>query len=201
MAKVAKFGWEDLRGFKEKLYQECLELYNELASTLIASAAETKELEKNAKKLAKEKKLRKVRREKVELQLKTGHKIKISSLFASSQSKSKRKKCGPNGSGRHLILDLWSCIKKASPSYYSSVTMLSILCPSFEIECRVLEQLHIKNEYKRIRDLAYAVGEKSFSNRVKVGLRKGENLIGKRVLISIDGGRTRMREKNLKKEK
>lgn len=191
-----------LLDFEEHLYKLCLDLYNNIALAFIVSVVEAKETEEKARKLAQKKGLGEIRQEKVRLQLKTGHKIRIFSWFAvRSRSKRKKKKRGPNGSGSHLILDMWGCINKSSPSYYSCVTMMGVLCPSFEIEHQVLKKLQIESDYKRLREIAYAVGEKSFSNRVKIGLREGENLIGKKVFLSIDGGKTRMREKNRKKKK
>ncbi len=96
-------------------------------------------------------------------------------------------------------MSFWGCIDKATPCYYSYAAQLCILCPSFEIASQILQDQGIAAGYKRIRRLAYRVADNAVSGRVKNILKPGENLKGKRVLISIDGGRTRTRinkEKN-----
>jgi hypothetical protein len=133
--------------------------------------------------------------------LKTGYIINIFSWYAGrAQPKRNIKKRGPNGSGCHLLLEYWGCIHKATPAYYSYVTMLSILCPSFDIVLQILKDQNIKGEYKRIKKIAYSVGEKCFSTRITIGLNHDEHLCGKRVVLSIDGGRTRLREEKPNKK-
>lgn len=196
----------NLAQFEEELYKEVIELYNKIAFVFILQAAQSKEIKEKAKILGQKKGLRSIRKSTVELQLKTGKVIRIFSWYAAKanpkkrKKKGKKKKRGPNGSGCHLILEYWGCILKTSPSYYSFVTMLTIICPSFEIALRVLEYQQIQGEYKHIRKLAYQVAQKCFANRVTIGLKPGENLAGKRVLISIDGGRTRTRKNNPNKK-
>ena len=189
----------DLQKFENELYQHCINLYNQIAPIIISVVAQSEELKQKARIIGQKKGLTEIRKSRVKLQLKTGFIISIFSWFA-SRSKSKRKgkkqKGGPNGSGCHLLLEYWGCILKATPNYYSYVTMLSIICPSFDIVLKILENQKIRAEYNRIKQIAYEVGKKSFINRVKIGLKAGENVIGKKVIISVDGGRTRMREEN-----
>ena len=190
----------ELAKFEEELYKECAELYKQLAFVLIMEAARSKELEDKARIIGQKKGLGEVRKEEVKLQLKTGHIIKIFSWYAVRSKSKRKKKRGPNGSGCHLLLEYWGCILGSTPSYYSFTTMLSILCPSFEVVLQVLKNQQIQGEYKRIRDIAYKVGEKCFCDRIKIGLKTGENVKGKRVIISVDGGRTRTRVKSPNKK-
>lgn len=188
----------DLHGFEEQLGQQVIALYNELAETLIEEVAQTPEMEEKARIVAQKKGLGSVRQTDVTLQLRTGHQISVTSWYAErSRPKSGRKRRkqrrGPNGSGCHLLLEYWGCIDKASPGYYSYAAQLCVLCPSFEIATRVLNEQGIAAEYKRIRRLAYEVAGRAMANRVHSLLSPGESLKGKRVLISVDGGRTRTR--------
>lgn len=191
----------NLLDFEEDLYKAITELYKNLPFVFILEAAKSKELEDIARTIAQKKGLGEVRKEEVDIQLKTGNTIRIFSWFAVESKSKRKKKRGPNGSGCHLLLYYWGCIKQATPSYYSLVTQLSVLCPSFEIVVQVLEHQQIEATYKRVRDIAYAVGSKSMSNRIQAALKPGENLVGKRVIISVDGGRTRIREENPEKNK
>ena len=187
----------DIHSFEKELFQSCVDLYNQIALIILSSATQSKELKKKAQIIGQKKGLKEIRESEVKLQLKTGYIVTIFSWYA-SRAKSKRKtnKRGPNGSGCHLLLEYWGCIKKATPAYYSYVSMLSILCPSFDIVLQILKDQNIQAEYKRIKKIAYNVGEKCFSNRIQIGLNYDENVSGKRVIISVDGGRTRMREEN-----
>lgn len=187
----------DLHSFENKLFQSCTDLYKQIAAIILLATAQSDELKQKAQVIGQNKGLKELRKSEVKLQLKTGDEITIFSWYA-SRAKSKRKsnKRGPNGSGCHLLLEYWGCIQKATPAYYSYISMLSILCPSFDIVLQILKDQNISAEYKRIKKIAYHVGEKCFSNRIQIGLKDDENVSGKRVIISIDGGRTRMREEN-----
>jgi|GEM_PF-440304 hypothetical protein len=191
----------DLLGFEEYLYKAITELYKNLVFAFMMEAAKSKELEDIARSIAQKKGMGEVRKEEVDIQLKTGDTIRIFSWFAVKSKSKRKKKRGPNGSGCHLLLHYWGCINRATPAYYSLVTQLSVLCPSFEIVVRVLEHQQIKATYKRVRDIAYAVGSKCMSNRIQASLKPGETLEGKRVIISVDGGRTRIRKENPGKNK
>ncbi len=187
----------DLKHFEQELFQSCVDLDNQIALIIISAVAQSEELEQKARIIGQKKGLKELRKSEVKLQLKTGYIITIFSWYA-SRAKSKRngKKRGPNGSGCHLLLEFWGCILKATAGYYSYISILSILCPSFDIVLQILKDQHIRAEYNRIKQIAYQVGEKCFSNKVRIGLKPGEDVSGKRVIISVDGGRTRLREEN-----
>ncbi len=193
----------DLHEFENQLVRQTDDLYNELAQTLVEDVAQTPEMEETARVLAKKKGMGSVRRTTVKLQLRTGCQVPVTSWYAErSRPKGRRKKKkqrrGPNGSGCHLFMEYWGCIHRASPGYYSYATQLCVLCPSFEIAVRVLNEQGIEASYKRIRLLADKVAGRALANRIQSVLKPGESLKGKRVLISVDGGRTRTR---LNKEK
>jgi len=192
----------EFQEFEKKLHEFSTDLYNQIALIIIAAVAETSALKQVAQIIGQKKGLTALRKSETTLQLKTGFSIKVFSWYA-SRAKSKRKgkkgkkqKRGPNGSGCHLLLEYWGCIEKATPAYYSYVSMLGILCPSFATVVKILTDQKIAAEYNRVKKIAYQVGEKSFLNRIRIGLKSGENVIGKIVVIMVDGGRTRMREEN-----
>ena len=186
----------DLRKFEAELEKEIKNVYKNLAKEIITQVAESKEMEEKAKVIAQKKGLGQIKKTTSGLQLKTGDWIEIPSWFAlrSKSKKRSQKKRGPNGSGVHILLAYWGCILKATPGYYALTTLFCILCPSFEIAEEVLNYQGTQAEDKRLRQLAYAMSEKCFGNRVKIALKPGESLAGKRVVISIDGGRTRTRK-------
>ena len=187
----------DLHKFEKELYQSCVDLYNQIALIILSSVAQSEELKQKAQIIGQKKGLKELRKSEVTLQLQTGYIVTIFSWYASrAKPKRKVKQRGPNGSGCHLLLEYWGCVLKTTPAYYSYISMLAILCPSFDIVLQILKDQNIQAEYKRIKKIAYKVGEKCFSNRIQIGLKPNETVSGKRVIISVDGGRTRMREEN-----
>jgi len=187
----------DFHNFENKLFQSCTDLYSQIAFVILSAAAQSEELKQKAQIIGQKRGLKEIRKSEVKLQLKTGDMIEIFSWYASpAKSKRKTKKRGPNGTGCHLLLEYWGCINKATPGYYSYISMLSILCPSFDIVLQILKDQNIQAEYKRIKKIAYQLGETCFSHRVQIGLKPNETVAGKRVIISVDGGRTRLREDN-----
>ena len=70
----------------------------------------------------------------------TGRTLTISSpWFTKPPSKRKRKKA-PNGSGCHLGLEVLGFIERVSANLASNVLQLAILCPSFHIAGKVLQE-------------------------------------------------------------
>ena len=100
---------------------------------------------------------------------------------------------------RHLSHIYWGIMNKASPKYMSTMSMMSVMCASFDIAGQVLKELGIHSSYKRMRSLSISTGQIANRLGIKAQLDKGESLAGKRVVVSLDGGRSRVREYNGKK--
>ena len=92
------------------------------------------------------------------------------------------------------MLAILGVIDHASPGYYAQVSKFAVLCGSFEIVKEVLEGLQMGGSVKRIRSLALAVSRKCLDHRVECMLGPDDNLAGKRVILSTDGGRLRTRQ-------
>ena len=88
----------------------------------------------------------------------TGRSLSISSpWFTKAKSKQKRKKA-PNGSGCHLGLEVLGFIERTSANLASNVIQLAILCPSFHIAGRVLQEQGISLGVKTIQRLCRKLG-------------------------------------------
>ena len=139
----------DFIDFEKELKESFDDLANELTESMLDEASNSPELKKKAKQVAKVKRLQ-LRKTTVKIHIWTGKKIEITSYYGSpkinyTKKKSKRKrKRGPNGRGCHLLLAYWGFLSKASPSCYSQLGMLSVICPSFDITVKVLEEQGIK---------------------------------------------------------
>jgi hypothetical protein len=181
--------------FEDTFYAFLLEeVYDKTAKTLIQSVADSKFMSEKLSHLGTKERMGKCQNRMGRLQLRTGTYININTCYAKIAPKNTK-------GSRYLLFRYWGIIQNASPSYYSLVSIFSILCGSFEIAKQALDEQQIKNNLDRIRKLSIAVSNQCIQNRVPCMLQAGESLAAKRVVISTDGGRIRTRqykeEKNL----
>lgn len=124
----------------------------------------------------------------------TGQTVSVLSLYA------RKIRRGYTG-GRHLLALHWGIHKRASPVYFSNVCALSVMCPSFDITQQILDLQGIKYDSESIRRLVLHLSTFCEERQVKFTLMPDETLAGKRVLLSLDGGRTRCRQYTGKQNK
>lgn len=174
----------DLHGFEASLSAFFRATYNLAAEAILKDSAVC--LEPQLREKSRQMGLRKLVWRTTRLQIKTGHWVEVPSLYA---------KVAPRGyeSTRHVLRLHWRVLKGASPGYYGDVCLLGVLCPSFEVACQVLDVQGIEGNKDRVRELSRALSRACFPRQAELSRRPGETLCGKRVLIGVDGGRTRMR--------
>lgn len=169
------------------LHDGFTDLYDKFAACLIQSVSQTEDFVAKQRSVAAKIGLRKLVCRPAQVQLRTGTKIRYDSLYA--------KKVPEDYEGnRHLSLLVWHSNSGASPMYKSLSCLLSVLCPSFSVAKDLLRYQGVKANYNRVRHLSLSLAEDCIQDRVNVQLEAGENLIGKHVIIGIDGGRTRTKE-------
>lgn len=128
----------------------------------------------------------------------TGQKTRIISYYGSPKQNytkkkvGRKKKRGANGRGCHLLLDYFGFLSKSSPSCYSFLALLTIICPSYDLALEVMKEQGIHLDSKTVRRIVLELGNRSKKYRVLLNGGKTENLAGKRIIISVDGGRTRI---------
>jgi hypothetical protein len=178
----------DLHEFEEKVFEFVMrEIYDKFVELLIKSVTESQEFQAKMSSIAASQRMGKLQKRSVNLQIRTGTYIKIELQYARVVPKSVK-------TSRYLGFQYWGIIDHASPSYYSQVSKFSVLCGSFEIAKGVFDGLQIGGNLERIRSLALAVSKKCLLKRVECMLSNDDNLAGKRVVISTDGGRIRTRQ-------
>lgn len=178
----------DLLGFEKDLFCLVSGFYDELCTTILNAVSTSPEMKSALLQFGGRNGLGKLEAREASLQLRTGTTIKIQGHYA-KESKFKSYK-----GARHLSMSYWGCLKNATPMYYSQVSIMSVLCPSFEVSKALLDKLNIKAAYNRIRALSEQLGTNCLEDRVGNILDENESLAGKRVVISVDGGRTRVRD-------
>jgi len=172
--------------FEQILYSQILGLYDNVCKSFIRLVSFSPEHVLNQKKAAAKRGLKKLEFRKASIQLRTGTKIKHASLYA------KQAPSTYEGS-RHLSSILWQTELSCSPMYKSISCLFSVICPSFEVSKSLLRYQNIKSNYERIRQVSLGLAESCIANRSSIQLSKGETLADQKVVIAMDGGRTRTR--------
>jgi len=172
--------------FEQILYSQILGLYDNVCKSFIRLVSFSPEHVSSQKKAAVKRGLKKLEFRKASIQLRTGTKIKHASLYA------KQAPSTYEGS-RHLSSILWQTELSCSPMYKSISCLFSVICPSFEVSKSLLRYQNIKSNYERIRQVSLGLAESCIANRSSIQLSKGETLADQKVVIAMDGGRTRTR--------
>lgn len=178
----------NLYEFEENLHRFVLqEVYDKLASSLIEEALADARLKNKLSSLAQKQGMGKLQERETSIQLRTGTYIKVKTPYA---RKVRKQLVG----SRYPLLRYWGVIKGASPSFYSQVSKFSVLCSSFEIATQIFKGLGYQVNADRMRTLTQSVAQKCLLQRVPAMLGTSDTLAGKRVIISMDGGRIRTRQ-------
>lgn len=132
--------------------------------------------------------------EMVRIQTCTGDTIRIRVRYyrrACDRRKGKRHK------GVYVALVLLGIHDRCTPGLAAMVSAWSALLSSFEEVRQVLCDHGIRLNVKVIRKLTYRYAQRArvVQQAGRIPLKEDENLQGRRVVISTDGGRTRLREK------
>jgi hypothetical protein len=176
----------NLYEFEQELHRALFSLYDKICEAAINFVSKTSGFVSAQKLKGEELGLKKLEFRKATLQLRTGTKINYDSLYA---------KVAPeeyNGS-RHLSSLIWQSSLSCSPMYKSLSCLFSVLCPSFDVSKSLMNYQDIRANSDRIRQVSLSLADECIENRETIQLDKGETLAGKRVVIAMDGGRTRTR--------
>ena len=123
----------------------------------------------------------------LKIELHTGHRVVVDSLY------SKRIDNCHQGS-RHLLARQWSLCANCSPLRVSQVSMIVAMCPSYDIGNEIVKTFGSIQSTSRIRHIIHKFSDWCYGRDTSLVLAPEETVSGKRVVISIDGGRTRTRE-------
>lgn len=123
------------------------------------------------------------------ISLRSGHQVKVPSPYVRQLPKDK-----PWQGSRHMLARHWHIVGGASPRLYSTVGYCSALGPSYELASQTLEIFGIDKPTSGVRDLTNHLAQYCYDyGEDQLMLDAQETLAGKRVVISLDGGRTRTR--------
>ena len=176
----------NLRGFEKEVSKLLIDLYDLVCTeSLKAASSQCKdELAKEAKRLG----ASKLTTRELTVRVATGKQIKVDSLYV--------KEPGDNWSGcRHMLARHWNIIQGISPMLYDKVGYCAALCPSYDVACQTLSKFGTDVSLSSVRDITNRLADKCFEiGEENLLIEKEENLKGLKVIISVDGGRTRIRD-------
>lgn len=156
---------------------------------------------------------RTMKRTQVEVILGRGDRIKVTSWYGLNKYKKKGPfKKGRNGNGAHILLSYWGYLGKRSPNYVNHISRCGTASASYDLAAQELKEQGIPITPKSVDYLVQQVGDiaqkhrgiisiseggRSESGGGNEGNDEGETLKDKRVMIALDGGRVRTRQRKL----
>jgi len=176
----------NLYEFEKLLHQKISDLYDKVGEAFLGQISTSPEFVEAQKKLAAKEGLQKLAFRETNVRLRTGTKVTFSSLYA--------KTAPPNyDKSRLLCSALWGVDMNCSPMYKSLNCLYSVLCPSFDVSKELLNYQNIHANFEKSRQASLSLAKDCICERSTIQLEKGESLLGKRVVIAMDGGRSRTR--------
>lgn len=185
----------DLAKLEYLLQELILCLYNEIMSDLLQEVGKSSALKNRLKAVGLSLGLSNLKLRTTRIQIGSGHWVIYKSYYAHKVDS------GSAHYNRQLSHVYWGCVDRASPRYVSLVSMLSVVSPSFDLAGEVLKEQGIECNYNRMRRLSLHTGAIGQHLGIAAQLDQGEDLVGKRVVIQLDGGRSRMRENKQQRSK
>lgn len=184
----------DLKTFEEELFKVFKGLYRDICEFFLGLFCNSPYFKTCSKEKQKELGAGKMKPRKLSLRICTGDTISFKSGYLSKMPSETR-------GDRQVFHHYFDTVSGCSPSYISRVAQQSVMAPSFEISTELLKGVGVDSPVSTARRLSLNFGKENLCQRVGLQLKKGENLEGKVVVISVDGGRSRTREYNGKKNK
>lgn len=140
-----------------------------------------------------------VKKSRVQVTVAGEQKITVDTWYGlAPKKKAGRPKKGRNGTGTHLLLSYWGFIQKRSPGSVNEIVRTGVGSASFDAAEQQLRSQGVALSAKAIAYLTGTIGDLARAPETAAEgsllLEAGETLAGKRVSISIDGGRIRSRQ-------
>lgn len=193
---LKKLSEGDYHGAEEEIYRiKRNEAAKELEG-LLNEFSNSQEGHELARELANEHGYGLIRRKPITISTVTGDKLKVTSWYGLKAGKKMgRFKKGRNGRGAHLLLRYWGFLEKRSSANAGKIARLGVACQSFELAKKELYEQGHKISSVTVNNVTQKVGELAQNHRAHICLENGESFAGKRVMIAVDGGRIRTKQK------
>lgn len=178
----------DLHGFEAELSAQLSALHDQVCEEVLPVAAE--QVYEELKASARQDGCRKIVARPLRVRLSTGSHIEVSSPYAKMASLGYEQK-------RHLLSAHWHLIGSASPALYDKVGFCAALSPSYDTGHELLMKFGVQLGLSSVREISNRLAQACHAaGEAELCTQNDESLAGKRVVIALDGGRTRTREYN-----
>lgn len=175
----------DLYKFEQSLSEMLKQLYNHISELLVEQASE--ELLPVLAQKARAEGCRKLVARPMQIRIATGHSIRVMNPYAKQIP-------GAWEGSRHSLEQHWNIIGWASPGLYDRVGFCAAMGPSFDLAHQALMKFGVSICKSSVRDLSNRLANYCYEcGEENLVMEPDETLAGKRVVISVDGGRTRTR--------
>ena len=140
----------------------------------------------------------------ITIRLKSGRRWKVlSPVFLRAKPKNKRGRPPKRQKGalRHLGLELLGIIKRISPALIEICVSMAVLCPSFEVAANALRGLGITMNEHLLQNITIRFAGLAKNVRIECNGDTVWQKPGIKILVCVDGGRTRERRTKRGKRK
>jgi hypothetical protein len=172
----------DLMSYENELQRMLIDVNNEVSAALLATCS-LSFIEQYEPKEGSSTEIRPTN-----FRLSTGYRVELPSLYL--------KRCPKGCQGnRNLLLKHWNIQGGNSLALCDKTAYLAMLSPSYETAYEALSKLETKICLSSVRDITNRLADQveEYGEEYLL-LKQGETLAGKKVVISTDGGRSRVRE-------
>lgn len=176
----------DLLGFERQLRQDMDAAYNAVCTEVMQQSA--KEIQPILHEKSLKKGLSKLQLRRYDVQISTGHVVEVENYYGCKVSEDYKE------SHRHSIALHWGLIGKSSPSYYDKVGYCATICPSYFLSNQLLRKFGVGGGISHNRDIMNMMSSFCMDKEEHLVITQNDKLTNKRVVISVDGGRTRTRD-------
>ena len=190
---------EELQAYEQKVGRQTDQLAGLLTGLKIQESLASPEMQEEGLKLVKShpKRMRNQGVNEVEIKPLRGSSVRIKSTYYSpknvSRSRSRKRK---RAAGIYPGLVLMGIYDGYTPAMVSEMSTMAVLVSSFEEASKVLESRGNNIDPKTLRSITYRTAQRArlLQQNKDFKLGVGESLNGRRVVISSDGGRIRIRK-------
>ena len=178
----------DLHGFESELSAQLSALHDQVCEVVLPAAAE--QVYEGLACVAKAAGCRKIAKRLMQVRLSTGSHAEVCSPYVKVPAPGYNQK-------RHLLSGHWNLIGSASPALYDKVGFCAALCPSYDTGHELLTKFGVQLGLSSVREISNRLAQACHATgEAELSIQSDESLAGKRVVIALDGGRTRTREYN-----
>lgn len=176
----------DIYGFEMELCEQLSAVHDQVCKEVLPAAAEQVYEQLEAK--AKEDGCRKITARPLQVRLSTGSHIEVNSPYVKVPARGYERR-------RHLVAQHWSLLGSATPALYDKIGFCTALGPSYDTAHQALTKFSVRVGLSYVRETSNRLaGACHTMGEAELSMKSGESLADKRVVLALDGGRTRTRQ-------